>query len=371
MVKINLLDIPDDQQSSSKPQQTPPDPSNSGGVIDDFSFFPTEEENQETTETMTETQDLQPSYFEQVDDTAEQPNPFSGGEEYKSEYSSGPPSSFDSGPSKSRLFILGGVVLLTIIALLAYLYFSTQQDDTPEFITANPNLEQTDLTANGQPSNTQQPQNVIPASLQSRYSNNQAQNDLHLNYADNILNTSTPGTGYSLAVFTSGYIYLSVLGDSRDAIAEYRKVMKNSNPRLNLTVESIEDKFVGGEKKLLADFSILTNDASGQGGRSGQFGNIISVQQAQSAVRSTAQKHQLRTIYFKAGNQSTEGSLRKTYLYTRVSGSKTSVIQYLNELSDQYPAINFTKISMYPPQSATIVNSDINAHIEMIVYGPR
>ena len=255
---------------------------------------------------------------------------------------------------------------MLVVALLAYLYFSKDQDTTPDFITANPTVEQTTPTTAAQ-----QPQSSVPGYLQTRYSSNQAENRAHLSQADNILNTSTANTDYTLAVFTPGYIYLSVLGDSRDAIAQYRNQMKAKIPQLNLTSEGTEDKFAGGEKKLLANFSIVTGGNPSQGRSSGQFQDIISVQDAQAAVRSTAQKHQLRTTYFKAGKQEIDGNFRKTYLYTRVSGNRAKIISYLQELSEQYPAIYFAKVSMYPPQSGTMSGGNIFAHVEMAVFGPR
>lgn len=349
MLDFNLKEVPEEQKS---PQEKKRDASGFESTKSkvDFSFFPEPEDKPAA-----EVERKEPLFEEEPPKT--QP-PSAARERFRDDYAE-EPADFTSRSGKTWLYVLLGVIGMALITVFIYLLMGPGggKEETPDYT----------LTTPSEPA--PEPQNLVPSYVQTQFAQNQGKNQLYVNYLNSFLNSATSTSNYYLLAITNGNLYLSILGDSRDAIAEYRRALKNQYPGILMNAVSTQDKYVNGQKKLLADFYIpipapsasssLTLSAKPAG--SGEI---------RAALSSVAQQHGLRTTYFQQGERVRDGNFQKTHLYTQLNGSKSAMINFIRDISQSYPALQFLKISFYPSNAATMDGANINARIEAAAYDP-
>lgn len=353
MVKFNAMDIPEEQKSSRDKKSTPSE-SEKAKNKEDFLFF-TEREDKTTSETETKS-----SFFD--DEPPKRQKPFSSEETFKGDYEEVPPG-FDSPFPKNRMVLILGAIGLALIILFIYLWLGPGSSDTGD------TQDITFTTPNETTPTTTEPQNTLPSYVTTQFAQNQGKNQFYLNYANSLLGVGSSNFGYTLLVTTSDGIYMSVLGDSRDAIAQFRRAIKDQYPGVVMNVASTQDKYVNGDKKILADFSVSVT-TSGTGNTASSSMRSFTPTDVRSLVSSLAQKYNLRTSYFQQGDQERENQFQKTYYYAIVNGSRSSIVQFLQDISQTHPEINFIKISIYPYNTGVINGENLNARIELAYYNP-
>lgn len=349
MLDFNLKEIPEEQKSSQeKKREASGYESNKSKV--DFSFFPDPEEKPAG-----EVARKEPLFEEEPPKTP--PSAFNR-QRFRNDYPE-EPVDYTSRSGKTWLYVLLGIIGVALITIFVFLLVGPGETkkQTPAY------------TLTPTPDSLPKPQQVVPPYLQTQLAQNQGKNQLYVNYLNSLLNSATSTSNYYLLAITNGNLYLSILGDSREAIAEYRRALKNQYPGILMNAVSTQDKYVDGQKKLLADFyiplaapsasSALTLTAKPAG--SGEIRAALSI---------VAQKYGLKTSYLQQGEQVKEGNLRKTYLYTQLNGSKSAMINFLQDISRSYPALQFLKISFYPSNALTMEGETINARIEAAAYDP-
>lgn len=352
MVKFDARNIPEEQKSSGDKKSTPAEGETTQDKFD-LSFI-TDQEEKPGSDTETKS-----SYFD--DEPPRRQNLLSSKETFKGGYEEEPPG-FDSSFPKNRMILILGAVGLALIILFVYLWLgpgSSNTGDTQDITFTTPSKAPPAV----------EPENTMPGYLKSRFAQNQGENQLYLNYANSLLGVSSSNYGYTLLVITSDGIYMSVLGGSRDAIAEFRRSIKDQSPGLVMNVVSTQDKYVNGNKKILADFSVPVT-TSGAGNAASLSMRSFTPTDVRSLVSSLAQKYNLRTSYFQQGDQEREGQFQKTYYYATVNGSRSSIVQFLQDISQTHPEISFIKISMYPYNTGVINGENLNARIEIAYYNP-
>lgn len=351
MVKVNLLDFPEEKKPSGEKKKDSSEPETTKSKVD-LPFFDREEKSADT-------ETKKNPFFEE--EPSKRPDSRLERESFKSEYDEGPPS-FDSSFSRSRMIIILGAIGIILLLLFIFLWIGPGSDESE----TRPEITLTTPEETGAP---ETPGNTVPAFVQAQFRQNQAINQSYTNYAQNFLNVSSSSAAYKMLVLTSGYLYMSVLGDSRDAIAEFRRALKSQFPGVQIDIKSIQDKYVNGEKKILADFSVPISPAA-SGGSSSAFSPPAGSGDSRSIVSSYAQKHNLRILYSQQGEQEREGQFLKTYYYATLNGDQSSILNFLREISQARPDIHFIKVSIYTSNSHTINGGNVNARIEIATYNP-
>lgn len=380
MVKINLLDVPqeqDPQKNKDLPaEQESPTPANKM----DFEFFTDEAEQSsnmqmepaesvyqpqqqyQDPQQFQDPQQYQSQQYQQYQDPAstEDPktgNPFENQENFTDEYDA-PPSIEDLSP-KNNIFKYGLIALAVLLAIVAIFYFwdITGSDDP------NSNNTVTNNTVT-QPSNTPPPP-AIPEQFQRLYSQNRQANAFRIDQLGQLLDAQAAGVNKSMVVVTPGHAYFSIIGDSRDAIAKYRINLQNAAPAFNeIKIESIQELFLDGQQKMQADFSIPL-PATSSGRSANRYTSIQSAANAKSALRSTAQKYNLQ-YSVTDGEKETQRGIKNNYYYLRLTGKNAAIVDYLSEISNSLPSTNIAKISIHPT-NGQMFSGNVKAEVELVI----
>ncbi|NIU01686.1 MAG: hypothetical protein GWN01_12460 [Nitrosopumilaceae archaeon] len=345
------MDVPEGQQTSEEKKKDTEQQESKESEID-FSLFQPREESTPLTI----------SQEEPVTQTSASPSSAQFTEEETGEEEE-EPISFEGSFSKKKTFWFIGIgIAIVLIALFITLLLGP---DTSEETTAS---RETSTNVRG-PSAPTGEQSSVPAFLQNQFAQNQQQNQHYLNLAKNFLSLRVPNAGYSMLVFTSTDLYVSVLANSRNEVAEFRQAVKEYYPRIKMNIESVEPKFVNGQEKLLADFSIPIAQTLSSGSASASQSEALNSENIQTAFTRLAREHGLNTTYFKKGDKEAGRNMQQNYFYANVIGSnRSSVLSYLSELAAKFPSIKMIKISIYPVTSAIIQTGNIKARIEFAYF---
>ncbi len=356
MLKVNLMNLPDDEDQPKKPEQNIPEvPTVTDRKKMDFSFFDPDEEP--VAETITETPASPPE-----EPLRQEENPFSVAEEDLSEEEP----DYDSAFPKTRLFVFIGIGVVLILGAL-FLIYKLYRPGTTEAPAAGQNIERPASTGENL---TTPPPPAIPPALQSRYRQNMARNTEGLRFTRGFLNSGAKNTDHTLIVYTSDQILTSVLANSRDDIARYRQAVKSRFPNLQLNIETVEDKFVNGRKKLLAGFSIPIKPGRG-GSAPVPSASPLTFQEFQSQLRALQKKYGIKTAYRKVGERRRERSLNITYFYTTLTGSRTAIMNFLKEVTQRFPGMKINKLSIYPNGATSLSQGRVNARLEISYFAPQ
>jgi hypothetical protein len=354
MVKVNLMDVPERQKPSGEKKQDSSESETTKSKVD-LPFFPDREEKPSAD---TETKN---PFFD--DESPKRSEPRFTDESFKSDYDENPPG-FDSNISRNRMIIILGAIGIVLLLLFIFLWLGPGGDGSED-------VPDKTLTTPGETGSSEEGTgSTMPDYMQAQFRQNQAMNQSYSSFARNLLNVSSANAAYKMIVLTTGYLYMSVLGDSRNAIAEFRNMLRGQYPGTQINIESIQDKYVNGEKKILADFSFPIASAGSGGSSSALPQTGGSSGDTRSLINSYVQKHNLRAPYFQQGGRKREGQFQKTHYYVIVKGNQSSILNFLQEISQTRPEVNFTKISIYTSNSYTIDKRNVNARIELTSYNP-
>ncbi|GEM_PF-7101256 len=361
MVKINLLDTPEDEPSFRKQKsETPPVETPKSEM--DFSFLQPEET---TPPPEPQIAPAEPATFPRQSTEEDVLFAPPGTTDEKTEDTF----TYESGSKKKLFIILGVIVVLLLVALFVILWMGPEPE-SPSTVT--PPVKSGGPPGAGQPGTSptaQTSQNRVSPMLQRVYAQNNGENQFYLNYATNLLGISTARAGLSMVVIAPGAIYVSVLADSRDDIARFRQAAKDKLPGMQLQIQNISPRIVQDQQKLMADFFIpLSGSATPK--PPGNTVEPLSEGAVLSTLRAQAHSTRLRVVRLKQGQKHRTGVLNIIPCYMTVSGSKSAIIKFLTELTRKYPAIQLTKVSIFPSGTGVIHQGNVKARIEMNVTTP-
>lgn len=357
MVKINLLNTPEEEDSSSqeKRMETPSEESSKTEM--DFSFIQPEEEPPENRTTIPAPEPVSEPETEEGVLFDSTPTVESGEEESFS---------YES-PKKKRLFIILGIIgVLLLAALFVLLWLGPEREPTATKTPEQPPAEpQTTVPSTVPTASTP----VLPAPLKNAYLRNKSENTFYLNYATNFVNSSTRDMGVSLVVMTPGALYISILADSRDEIARFRRTVKDRFPDIQMSVESITEKIIEDQKKLQADFYVPLPNSPASGG--GDFKEALEERDVIPAIRRLASTNGVRIIRFLKGAHFRKATTSTTAYYLRISGNKNALFSFFSQIARDFPAVKFNKISVYPQNSQIISGGTLEARVDLTLITPN
>jgi hypothetical protein len=123
-----------------------------------------------------------------------------------------------------------------------------------------------------------------------------------------------------------------------------------------------------GQNKILADFSFVQSGPSS----SPPINNFQTIKPngIRSMLSSLAQRHKLKLQYFKEGRMTQMKSLNQIKYYCTLSGNSKALLNYIQEISNTYPAISFSKIAFNPSNIGAIGKDQFTTRITMILNEP-
>lgn len=343
MVKINLLDIPEDQREQG-------DQSNLSDISPrqsdmDFSFFQPDEDS--TIEVRpVEQQSYQapspptpPPAPEPEPPKAAPQGPYLVQETFSDNYES--PTDFeDSGRTRKILIGLGIILVVAIVLAASWFLLKSSGNDV------NPNVGNTTQPTNTiDPATTIDPEPVVPPEVRDRYTSNLRQNLSQLNAASQILSATTASTGYQMAVILPDHALVSVLGNSLEDFPAFHRSLKDRLPGIQISSKGQQPKRVNGSSKLQVDYQ-LTVPESRRGANAGTPDFSDTPGDLTNMVRSVAQSNRVRIANIRKGERLREGRLRKTHYYLSVSGSNSALISFLEALAKARPSLRYAKIRL-------------------------
>lgn len=364
MVKINLLNIPEGQEvetTSRKRTETAP------SDVAEFDFSQLEDTTFEETP---------PVERPRENVRTKEPEPF---ETPVFEEADMPPKTdsrardFDDSVPKGlhyKILIGVGVLFLLVLAFFALKPLFTSAPQPPQTTVPRSGAGTTTGESGGVRKDAPAGSTNLPPALQTRYAGNTAANNFRLGLAEKILGTTSGNIQPALVVVTSGYAFISVVGDSRDAIAQYQKALKSGVPGGQLNVEGVEKKTIGGRSGFVADFSLKTGSIPGSGAtvpaRQIQIDDNLPAQ-----LRSLAQRHRLTVRYLKKGDTERTGQFQQISYYLKLQGERSAVLNFVREMTQNHPAVNLSKLSLFATPGQTLSGrTSVNANLELLFYRP-
>ncbi|RMG67644.1 MAG: hypothetical protein D6715_04285 [Calditrichaeota bacterium] len=368
MVKINFLEVPEEERYKLQEGAGAPSPSGqrSQGETSfeevDLMFQPGEEATQPEVQ-------HPPSFLEPPAEapTAQQAEePAKPTTRAQSRPTSFEPEAFEQTFSKNRLFLIVGIVLgVLLIAFSLYLILLPEEGPLPEEEVA----QQSALPGGkAQPGETNPPptQNV---QVQNLLAQNVAESQFYLSTLDKLLRVNTPGIKVSLITLVPGYAYFVVLAPDRDALARLRMELKTKLPHLDFRVVSIESRTIEGQPRVVADFSVTTPQKIKPAGT--VSGTVIDPGALPNVFRTLGKKHHLTIRYFKSGFKSQKPSFQKIYFYSEMKGTPEQIRKFLSELTQRYAALRIGKLSLYPTNLSNGENAKVTARLTLVLFVPK
>lgn len=358
MVKINLLDISKENVIFGKGAERT-EAKNASSDEREFSLESVDELFQTSQKTTPEKPE-QPAPI-QEDAPKTEPINVAPGESAPIEISE--EESFDHA-TKRKIFLISAIVVGVILAALS-VYFFLFMEKTPETAPiANTTTEQGSTESPPGKSTT-----GLDAKILSVYSQNKTRNSYSLNLARDLINTSQEDIHFALMILTPEQIQFSILANSRDGLSNYQTNLKNKYANMNIRMVNSESINVSGQNKILADFMLtLSAPKSTQ-----PIKNYTEIKASgmQSSLRTIARKYQLNLEYYKNGQQAKGTLLNQTKIYCNLKGNMDQIIAFLQEVTDIYPAIGFTKIALNPSNLSALGKDQITARIVLILNEAR
>lgn len=252
--------------------------------------------------------------------------------------------SFDHFPRGGKIFGVVIIMVLLIAAALIYFFVFAEKGGEEEPPVAE--------VSNESPITDSSPTETTPQmkpELMSFYSQNKAKSNYILNLAQDLMKSSRGDIQIALMVLTADQIQFSVLADSKNALAAYQATLRQqfSNTQLRL-VESY-DMNISGKMKTGADFTLALKGTSA-GSSITNFKTIRSGD-IESTFGALAKKHSLNLQNFNKGQPVKGGQFNQIKFYCTLSGNRDTIINFIKEVTDSYPAISVSKIALNPSGS--------------------
>lgn len=391
MVKLNLLDLPGQQTATTAADPVAERPDLSKSELD-FSFFQQEEEVAAPSIDLGPQSDPpaapppRPSandprgrYVYDRDDrdpSQAVPNPFNQPQSPTREHShifqdDESSNNFEESYASSNWMKYAGIAI-GVLAILGLLWWGYTMFTGPGSTDPVDPIVENPVPSDPDPLPEETAANLIPDYVADKYSENITNNVFNLNYAGNFLKAGIPSANYRLLVVTPGYLYMSVLGNSRDDIAEFRRSVKKSYPAVLLTPEAEEDRFLdNGGQQLMIDFSSPIKDRPSRTATSSRT-EIVTETEVANAIRSLADGNNVQIIYSKRGADISSESFRKATHYITLLGNQSNTLNYLEELGQNYPAIAVSKAAFYPERgTGRMGGGRIKTRVDLAFLAPN
>ena len=201
--------------------------------------------------------------------------------------------------------------------------------------------------------------------LNNLFSQNQKDNLASSNATQKLFNLTSPNLNYSIIIISPSLIQFSVLANSNNDIDLYRSSLKTDFPTSQIRLVNKKSITIGNSDKILADFSLelsgVNVDAPLNETRE------IDSKTISDTWHSAAQNHNLTMTYFKKGKQVTNNQVEQILFYSTLAGSTGNLINFINEVINFYPAINFAKISLNPSNQVITKKGKTTARITLLL----
>ncbi|MGH1366520.1 MAG: hypothetical protein ACRBF0_23365 [Calditrichia bacterium] len=372
MVKLNLLDLPGQQTAVTTPEAVEETPDLSKSELD-FSFFQQEEEvpvaepsldlgpqsDPPVAPPRPSANDPRGRYVYDRDDRDPSqaiPNPFNQPQSPTREHShvfqdDESHGNFEESYASSNWLKYVGIAA-AVFALLGLLWWGYTMWSGPGAPDPVDNIVDNTPVVDPNPDNIpdETAASLIPDYVADKYAENATNNVFNVNYAGNFLKAGLAQANYRLLVVTPNYLFMSVLGDTRDDIAEFRQSVKKSYPSVLLTAEAEEDRITDSGQQLMIDFSSPIKERPRRNAAT-SANEVIKAANVESAIKSLAETHNVDILYNKllvrGADISNSGFRTRTY-YATLHGSQSNTLSYLEDLGQNYPAISISKAGFYP-----------------------
>jgi hypothetical protein len=354
MVKINLLDLSEDkvifEKGSDLTKSKPTKEEREFSLESVNELFQSSQTSKET-ESNKIVEDMQHRKSSEVSEIKKRP---ASSESFKTNIDE--EESFDHSPKRRIFFVSFFIIVIVAAAALIYFYLIPKEgSETSGPISGTPGEVVKD-DSQTTPKVSEEVQNV--------FSQNKAKNSFDINLAQKLLNTTKADIDFALLVISPDQVQFSIIADSRNSLASYQNTLKSQLPGTNIRLVSSEEMVMSGQNKILADFS-FTLSGPGSSQPINNFQTIKS-NNIKSMLNSLAQKHKLKLQYFKEGRRTQMKSLNQFKYYCNLSGNSKTLLNYIEEISNTYPAISFSKIAFNPLGG----KDQFTARITMILNEP-
>lgn len=265
---------------------------------------------------------------------------------------------------KKKIFLISAIVVIVILAALSAYYFLFMKKNTEMTAAADTTTKQ----GSTQVSPGKTVSGLNPEVL-SVYSQNKARNSYSLSLASDLINTSQKDIRFALMILTPGQIQFSILADSRNGLSGYQSDLKQKYANMNIRLVNSESINVSGQSKILADFMLTPNAPKAP--QVIEKYTEIKESEMQSSLNSIAKKHRLSLDYYKKGQQAKGAVLNQTKIYCNLKGNLSQIIAFLQEMTETYPAIEFSKVALNPSNLGALGKDQITARITLILNEAR
>jgi len=242
----------------------------------------------------------------------------------------------EPGANRKIIFGIVGALVIIIVALLIYWFLPTGKKEAPPLV-----VEETPVQTQEQIASQ-----MSREELEKQFSNNFSNNSSSLTMAKNLLHSSYEGVEYSILVVTQDLVQLSVLSNSPEEAEYYKNYLSNKFPQSSVKLVGTSESPVDNTVMYLSDFYISLSPLGATSPISSY--REVNSNSIKSVLDAAAQSHQLRIQYFNKGKQIKSGLLVQTNYYYHLRGLPESVLNFLRDIINTYPAIKFNKIAINP-----------------------
>jgi hypothetical protein len=163
---------------------------------------------------------------------------------------------------------------------------------------------------------------------------------------------------FSLIVITKNSINLTILSDSPDKVERFKADLNKSMPQLNFRTVSTQEKFINQSRLIFADLSSKIPPTMIQAGKGAPQKGSPSLN-LKSDLTNLTQKHKLKLEYFKSGKTVPGSQYTEIYYYLNLRGGRNGTLNFLTELTANFPAVQINKIAVNPTNLVTYSDNSL------------
>lgn len=362
MVKINLLDLSEDKvifEKGSDLTESKPSKDEREFSLESVNELFQNSQTSKENESIKIVEDMQHRTSSEESEIKKRPAP---SENFKTSVDE--EESFDHFPKSKILLIVITVIIILAAATAVYFFVLPEKSEV-----TSPQIAETPQEDTRQDNSQIQSTPKVGQEVLSIFSQNRAKNNYGLNLAQKLMNTAKGDINFALMVISPNQVQFSVIANSRNSLASYQNNLKSQFPGTNIRLVNSEDIIEAGQNKILADFSFTLTGP----GNNPPVTNFQTIKPAgiKPMINSLAQKHGLNLQYFKDGKKTQLKEFNQITYYCTLMGNFDTLLNYIKEISDTYPAISFSKIALNPSNLGTAGKGQFTARITMILNESR
>lgn len=268
------------------------------------------------------------------------------------EFYPGPPS------SQKRIYIIFGAAAALLLVIIFFIFqFMKSGAEKP--------------AVSGTESETSTSQSpAISQGIMPVYQTNVASNNFLDARLQDFFAKKPASADYSLIVMTPTEINLTVLGDSRDQIAQFTVDLKKAFPALAFHLVSVQNKYEDGNQLIYADLSTPISSRQIASPVS-KISVDIQPKDIKKELTGLAQKNQVNLPYFKQGKIIDHNGYQETLYYVNLSGQKDNIMKFLSGVISAYPMIRINKLSIFPYNLQTISGQNLSTRLTLSYYNTK